>query len=257
MDIPVTRQMLIDDLQNLGLRTGDVILVHSSLSSLGYVEGGADTVIDALLQTLGNEGTIMVPTLTGNEFLGPDNPPVFDPGNTPCWTGKIPETFWKRTDAIRSLHPTHSVAAIGRSAEFMLRNHHLAPTPCGIDTPYYRLAQAKGRVLLLGVDLESCTLFHTIEELAGSSYHLQPTKVLAHIFTPDGWRRFPVVLHKYGTLRNFMSLDRVLRAKGIEKPGKIGKAQARLLDAGALIDFCLPRLKEVPFLFVPGKMIKS
>jgi len=87
------------------------VLVHSSLSSLGCVEGGADAVIDALLDVLGPGGTLVVPTLTGTESLSAENPPRYDPDATPCWTGRVPETLRRRPGAMRSLHPTHSVAA--------------------------------------------------------------------------------------------------------------------------------------------------
>ena len=92
----ITKEIIINGLKELGLKQGDTVLVHSSLSSFGYVDGGADTVIDALLETVGKEGTVLVPTLTGSEHLSAENPPVFDVRNTPCWTGKIPETFRKR-----------------------------------------------------------------------------------------------------------------------------------------------------------------
>ena len=94
-------------LREIGIKEGDKLLVHSSLSSFGYVEGGADTVIDALIESVGFEGTVLVPTLTGSAELSPQNPPVFDVLISPCWTGKILESFRSRKNARRSYHPTH------------------------------------------------------------------------------------------------------------------------------------------------------
>ena len=113
----VIREDIAAGLRAIGLPVGAVALVHSSLSSFGHVAGGAATVVQALLDAVGPEGTVMVPTLTGSEALGPGNPPIFDVRSTPCWTRRIPETFRLRADARRSLHPTHSVAAIGCQSE--------------------------------------------------------------------------------------------------------------------------------------------
>ena len=114
--VSVSRSDITSGLKQVGLACGSKVLVHSSLSSFGYVEGGADTVIDALVETVGSGGTVLVPTLTGNETLSAANPPEFDPQHTRCWTGLVPETFRKRPNAVRSIHPTHSVSAIGADA---------------------------------------------------------------------------------------------------------------------------------------------
>src|SRR3954452_12147705 len=107
---PVSRATLTADLRRLGLRRGATVLVHSSLSRIRHVEGGAETVIDALIDSVTPGGTVLFPTLTGTERDGPDCPPVMDVQATACWTGRIPETARHRPDAHRSLHPTHSLA---------------------------------------------------------------------------------------------------------------------------------------------------
>ena len=156
----MTSSAIVEGLKAGGLIVGCQILVHSSLSSFGHVEGGTDAVIDALLAAVGIEGTVLVPTLTGSEKLSPDNPPVFDPVNSACWTGKIPETFRKRSNAMRSLHPTHSVAAIGADAHELIKDHWYSVTPCDESSPYGKLAQRpNGYILLIGVDHESSTMF--------------------------------------------------------------------------------------------------
>jgi len=92
----LTRADLVADPRLLGLLAGATVLTHSSLRSLGWVDGDADTVIDALLEALGPVGTLLVPTLTGTEQGSPRRPPVFDSRATPCWTGRIPETLRRR-----------------------------------------------------------------------------------------------------------------------------------------------------------------
>ena len=126
----VTRHDLAADLRRLGLGSGDIVLVHSSLSRLGNVEGGADAVIRALLDVVAPDGTVLFPTLTGSERDGPDNPPVIDVRATPCWTGLIPDSARRWQGALRSLHPTHSVAALGAEAGHYTAGHEESATPC-------------------------------------------------------------------------------------------------------------------------------
>src|SRR5947209_2486207 len=83
---------IASDLQKLGLPAGADVLVHSSLSRIGNVEGGAEAAIEALLDAVGLAGTVLFPTLTGRREDGPLQPPFLDALTTPCWTGRIPET---------------------------------------------------------------------------------------------------------------------------------------------------------------------
>ncbi len=243
----LTREALCRDFQKLGIRPGDILLVHSSLSSLGFVEGGADTVIDALLDAVGPQGTILVPTLTGSETFSPANPPVFDVRNTPCWTGKIPETFRKRPDALRSLHPTHSVAAIGPHAKFLTEGHENALTPCGQNTPYIKLAQLGGYVLFIGAKLSSCTLLHGVEELAEVPYHLQKEPVQATILDHQGnsmTRKLKI--HLYGYHRDYEKLAPILLNQNIMKSGTVGRATVLLVKAKELVELALNEIKKDP-----------
>lgn len=238
---------IVEGLHNLGVAPGDCLLVHSSLKSFGWVDGGADTVIDALLQAVGPAGTIMVPTLTGQRSDSVTSPPVFDVKNTPCWTGTIPETFRLRPDALRSLHPTHSAAAIGPHTEFLLNDHLKAKTPCGPDSPYMRLAELDGKVLFLGADLESCTLLHTAEELAGSDYHMQPEPVPAVITDNHGnTTTLNILIHDWDTEKHFQALEPVFLEKNIMKTGRIGSCYARLLGAKPALRTVLKILKNSP-----------
>jgi aminoglycoside 3-N-acetyltransferase len=232
----VTRQEIVRGLQALGLETGASALVHSSLSSFGYVEGGAEAVIDALLETVGPQGTVLVPTLTGSEELDADNPPVYDPVATPCWTGRIPETFRQRPEAVRSLHPTHSVAAIGARARELTEEHEYSLTPCGPDSPYGRLADAGGYILLLGVTHGSNTTFHLVEELAGVPYHMQPGLVAARVIVNGAVRTIHLMIHRYGAARAFERMEPVLRERGIQRVGQIGEACVRLIDARRMVE---------------------
>ncbi len=243
----VTEEMIINGLKKLGLKNGDAVLVHSSLSKFGYVEGGVDTVIDALLKTVGKEGTVVVPTLTGSEELSVDNPPKFDIRNSPCWTGKIPETFRKREAAIRSLHPTHSVAAIGANAKNITEGHEKCITPCGLNSPYHKIAAAGGYILFLGVDLECCTMLHTAEELANVDYVIQKEWVDASATDNNGIEhKMRIKIHKYGDERDFTKMEPMLLEKKIMAKTIIGESNIRLLKAGPFLDLAVDMLKAKP-----------
>jgi aminoglycoside 3-N-acetyltransferase len=243
----VTKEIIVNGFKKLGLKQGDAVLVHSSLSSFGHVDGGADTVIDALLETVGKEGTVLVPTLTGSEHLSAENPPVFDVRNTPCWTGKIPETFRKRQAAIRSLHPTHSVAAIGAKAKYITEGHEKCLTPCGLNSPYTKIAESGGYVLLLGVDLECYTMLHTAEELTNVNYVMQSGLVDATTIDGRGIEhKIRTGIHKYGDPRDFAKMEPMLIEKKIMAKGVIGKSTVRLISAGPFLDLAIKMLKADP-----------
>ena len=119
----VTRDDILYSLRLMGIREGDILLVHSALSSIGDVAGGPDSVIDALLDAVGDEGTIVMSTLTG--WFQP-----FDAQTSPSAVGTISEVFRRRPGVLRSLHPVHSVAAFGKHAATIVAGHENCPTGC-------------------------------------------------------------------------------------------------------------------------------
>ncbi len=240
----VTRNIIVEGLIRLELQTGSVVLVHSSLSRFGYVEGGANTVIDALLEVVGESGTVVVPTLTGTENHSPENPPVFDPENTPCWTGRIPEVFRNRPDAIRSIHPTHSVAAIGADALELTKAHISSVTPCDELSPYGKLAQLEnGYILFLGVDHEVNTTFHHVEEVVGVDYHMQEGFARATLIM-EGKRIYRhYMLHKWETVRDFNVMDTIFPERGIQHTTRIGDTDIRLVEARRMVQVTVQCLK--------------
>ena len=236
---------LIKDFEAIGIKSGDVLLVHSSLKSIGYVVGGAETVIKALLKVLGDNGTLVMPTFTGSEKLSAENPPYFDVKNSVCWTGLIPETFRKMEGVRRSLHPTHSVAVFGKKGEFLIKNHFYSKTPCDKKSPFYKLVKVGGKILLLGVTLDSMTLIHTVEELAKVSYHIQEKKVEATVIDERGEvkKRF-LYIHKYGTPRYFRKIESESIEKGVMVKVSIGNAVSYLTDAKKFFKLALKKIKE-------------
>jgi aminoglycoside 3-N-acetyltransferase len=179
IEAPRTRTSLAADLRSLGVRSGSVLIVHSSMKSLGWVTGGTVAVVQALREVLGPDGTLVVPTHTpeNSDPAGWEHPPVpeswwpiirsempgFDPALTPsCWMGAIAETVRAWPGALRSDHPHTSFAAIGPAAREVLSGHRLDEM-LGESSPLGRIYNLDGDVLLLGVDHTSNTSLHLAE----------------------------------------------------------------------------------------------
>jgi aminoglycoside 3-N-acetyltransferase len=166
---PISGSDLQTALARLGPIPNDVVFVHSSLSRLGRISGGAPVVIEALEEWCGR-GTVAMPTHT---YCYPEQTGwarTFDPKSTASVVGAITDAFWRREGVLRSLHPTHSLAAKGPLAEALIARHELCDTPCGAGTPYERLVEWDAGVLMFGVTLNCYTLFHTAEDAAHVPY---------------------------------------------------------------------------------------
>jgi aminoglycoside 3-N-acetyltransferase len=214
---------LVDDLRSLGLGSDDRVVVHSSLRAVGH---DADEVVDALLATV---SLLVVPTFTYDSA-------TFVPAETPGRTGALSEVLRMRPGAVRSLHPTHSVAAFGAGAEELCAGHELLDATA-VDTPLDRLARAGGFVLLLGVGHTSNTTAHVGESHAAAHYLHIP-------FSPEwptlGYTRFP------GCSRAFGVLERGLRERGAIRDGRVGNALAQLVPGQAVIDETVRLLRADP-----------
>ena len=189
-------------LGELPLPEGAVVFVHSSMSRLGFVEGGAETVVAAMTDLVVGErhGTIAAPTFTmvGGmaDTLRADL--TFDVRETPSGTGRITELLRRRPDARRSLHPTHSVAAVGPRADWLVADHHRDARAFGPPSPFARLIEANGFVLGLGVDLGPVTFYHTIEDLGPFPFRVytKDSPLIAVCIDQQGRRvEFPVMAH--------------------------------------------------------------
>lgn len=168
--VSIGKAGIFKGLVELGIRRGDLLLVHSSLSSLGHVDGGPDAVIDALLQAIGPQGTLLMPAypVVGDWMTYIYSDPLFDPRSSPSGMGRITDVFWRRPGVLRSLHPTHSVAAFGPRAAYLVRNHEHSHSPCGPESPFRKLAELDGRILHLGSPFGNTTSVHVVEDMVAS-----------------------------------------------------------------------------------------
>ncbi len=169
------RAALVADLVRLGIGKGDTLFIHSSLKSLGYVEGGAANLVLALQEAVGPEGTLVLPTyyMPGGSIRAACELKdyVFDVRQHGTHTGRLPEAFLATAGIQRSVHPTHSVSAWGRHAAYLTEAHHLAPSIFGAGSPWQRLAGLENaKVLGLGVSMGPVTFYHAVEDAMGPAF---------------------------------------------------------------------------------------
>ena len=245
-------EQLKKDLQNLGVAAGDLLVVHSSFKSLGYVEGGAACVIAALKDVLGPEGTLVFPTFTYSTSYADS---YFSNLETPSCVGYLSEFFRKTEGVIRTNHPTHSVAIYGKLQKELCDGVELDDTPMGVHSPYRKFAKYSGKILMLGCSLAHNSFMHAMEEVMDSPYALRghqeytivdeqgnvtKRKIRRHNFTrPDG----PGIAQRYG--RTLDVLDEEDYAIG-----QILEANSVLINCAALEVKAAAKMRQHPLYFV-------
>ncbi len=235
------------DAKALGIDQGDTVLVHSSLRSLGGAK--ANEVIEGLLDALGPDGTLVFPTLSYMNC----NPskPLFDYHNTQSNVGYLPEYF--RTEVkgvLRSVCPTHSCAALGRNAEFVVSGHKNDKTPCGENSPFRRVLQLKGKILFLGCGMNCNTSMHAVEELSVPDY-LFGDDCEYKIIDADGSERTQICRsHGFkGVYQCYYRLADLLNGDEL-KIGNILKAECQLVYTPAMWEKADKKYREDPHYFI-------
>lgn len=248
-----TKTNLVDAFRSVGLAAGDVVLVHSALRKLGPVEGGADTVIDALLSTIGPAGTLALPTHTWKVVNAEQ--PVFHQALTPSNVGALTNVFRNRPGVVRGLHPTHSLAAIGPRAVELVRDHQKDNTPAAAGSPYGRLRDWGGKILIIGPGLECCTFFHGCEQWAGMPWAVSPKPIQLYSITAEGEViSVPTHHHVVNTWSQYPDLEPGLLAAGAIVLGQLGDCPLRLIDARRAADFVIAQLRQDPSIILPNNM---
>lgn len=247
------------DLVRLGVRGGGVLLVHASLSSMGWVEGGPETVIRGLVRALGPGGILALPALSF-DYVGARNP-RYDVRLTPSCVGAIPEHLRLRPGTRRSAHPTHSVCAVGPVAEALLGEHHRDQTPCGPRSPFRRVRDLGGQILFLGCGLRPNTSMHGVEEVVEAP-HLFGETITYRITLEDGATldaAYP--RHAFrGWLQRYDRLGGLLEKGSELRIGSVLQATAHLVEARALWERAEAVMRRDPYYFVeralgPGRRL--
>lgn len=263
------KQQLKDQLESMGLKGDETILIHSSMKSIGEVDGGADAVLDAWMEYF-KDGLLLLPTHTW-KTVNADNP-VYNPQTTPSCVGLLTNMFMKRDGVIRSLHPTHSMAGYGKSAAEYLAGEEYNNTPCTPGGCYDRLKDAGGKVLLVGVGHERNTYIHSVEEVLNVPNRLsdmpmelviellkedEDNKKLPYYNKADGWKKCidsnggydnnnklcrKVYVRKHYNAQqphiseDFVKLNQIFLDSGVVKNVKFGDADSLLCDAKGMFN---------------------
>jgi aminoglycoside 3-N-acetyltransferase len=256
--MPNTIESLTDDFRNLGVVEGDIILLHSSLSQLGWTVGGPVSVIDALLNVIGKKGTLIIPTFSaGNtdpsEWQNPPVPkswwpiirehiPAFHVDKTPTrGVGIIPESFRKYPGVIRSNHPDSSFCAWGKYAKFITNNHSL-DSDLGEGSPLARIYELDGKVLLLGVGHSSNTSIHLAEyrsDYKEKYYISQGSSILVNNKRQwVQWKELNIITDDFEDIGHDFETKMAIVIK------KVGLADARLFSQTQLVDFAIDWIRK-------------
>lgn len=232
----LTKQQIVDDLRALGVGPGMTVMVHSSLSALGRVEGGANTLIEALIEAVQPGGTVAMPAMPGSD--------VFDIETSSSTVGTVTEIFRSYPGVTRSFHPSHSACAIGPRTEYLLADTLDHPTAIGSESPWGRLSRlTEGYVLLLGVDQDRNTLLHHPEEVVRAPYL---STIERRYRAEDGSVQTKALRLFPGPHRDFIGLEPLIRDGNAMRIGKVGKAVARLMHAGTTVEIVTEALRRDP-----------
>jgi aminoglycoside 3-N-acetyltransferase len=250
-----TKKDFIKAFKEIGIDPKGTLLVHSSMKAVGEVEGRADTVIDAFMEYMKN-GLLVFPTHTWSEENNKDN--KFNPKTEKSCVGILTNIFRKREGVIRSLHPTHSLAAYGKDAEDFIKGEEKVNTPCPKEGCYGKLYDRKAQILFLGCTLKSNTFIHGVEEWNQIPNRLGDTPVDYKIVLKDNIIECPVHPHQApveDVSKNYDKLKEALLANNICHKGKIGDAVSYLCQAKEMADLCSSFLQKNPDLFLDDQPI--
>lgn len=243
-----TKLSLMNQLETMGISHSGTLLVHSSMKRIGPVEGGAETVLDALSEYM-KDGLLVLPTHTWS-YINAGNP-KFDVLRSPSCIGVLPELFRKRPGVVRSWHPTHSVAALGADAEAFTAGDERWDTPCARGSAWGRLLDRSAEILLVGVDLRRNTFIHGIEEWEDIPGRIGDEPERLYTVTPDG-RELEVPSRRHIGLswsEHFWKVEGVLEEGGALRRGRFGEAETLCCSAARTTEILGRMLRHNPDLF--------
>lgn len=246
----INQEQLLHDLQHAGIVPGDILVIHSSLKSIGVVTGGAAAVVAALRAAAGDTGAVLFPCLTFNgsvtEYL--HTVKSVDLRLAAIHTGAIPAAAWKSPDACRSIHPTHPVAGFGAKAVKLLTQSQSGQGPLGSDSPFYRAAYAGSKILMIGVTLDTCSTLHCVEEMAAPYIYSGEVFTVPTIDFHGKEHKIAVKGYCVNRTRRFTIIQETLLQEGIMEIKRLGKAPMLVIKAQAMIEKTLELLRHDEYL---------
>lgn len=245
-----TKTDLMNGISAIGIKPEDTLMVHSSMKSVGEVEGGADTVLDAFIEYM-KPGLLIFPTHTWAQIN--EDHKVFNPLTEPSCVGLLTNLFLKRPNVVRSWHPTHSVAALGKEAAAYTEGEEKWDTPCPRGGCLGKLYDRRAKILFLGCSLKSNTFLHGVEEWNRIPGRLDDKYERLIILKPDGQaieRTDCRHSSPYGDVSvNYDKMEAPFIYAGIARRGLIGDASSVLCDAVGMAELTASFLRRNPELF--------
>jgi aminoglycoside 3-N-acetyltransferase len=257
----IESSQLEETLTKLGIKKGDSVLVHSGISNIGKVKGGIGGIFERLRERIGPQGLLLFPAFPFGTLMHSylETAPSFDTITSPSEMGSLTEIALKDPDRLRSLHPTHSIAGFGDQSRAILRDHHLDNTPFGPHSPFWRLADAGGKIVVMGVGLGSVTGFHLTEDRMGDAF---PVKVyldkLYEVICHNDERECITVRTRchdpfISRIRNCYLVEPVLLETAIYKKIQLGNHYIGVIDFKAM-DSLLQKLASEQRFTIYGKI---
>ncbi|MEO9257746.1 MAG: AAC(3) family N-acetyltransferase [Crocinitomicaceae bacterium] len=238
----LTKSTIIEQLKAIGIEKGDTLLVHSSLSKIGYVEGGPTAIIEALIDSVGEDGHILMPSSPNNKLQLDYIKELkeFDVLNSKSALGAITECFRTYPDVKRSLHPTEPVSCWGKDKEFFIGNHFGQLTPYNENSPFYKVASMGGKILMIGVTLDNAgTNLHCLEDAVNFKFSVYHNTIfdVKMIDESGNKRMMKTKVHNpiWSKKRKCDELIPMFEEKGVLKKVKIGEASTLLIDAKKML----------------------
>lgn len=238
----MNKHIVAEQLRTLGVLPGCVLLVHTSFSNVGPIEGGPDALIDSLLEVLGPEGTLVMPSWQEDEE-------PYDPASTSviAHLGVVADAFWRRPGVLRTNHLS-AMAAIGRRAAYVTGAPLVLP-PHAEDSGVARVYDLDGWVLLLGVDHDANTTIHLGELLGGAPY-FQVNEITVVV---DGRPQRVFYGENDSCCQRFTEVGAWLRERGCQTEGTVGRGRAILMRSRHVVETVVEHLAEDPCRFLHAR----
>ena len=241
----LTFEDLVANFETLGIQAGDTLLVHSSYKSFGGVEGGPQTVIDALLKVLGDQGTLIMPTFNFDFCKGEP----WDVRTTPSHMGAITNMVRENPASKRVFHPIYSFAVLGKHADFLTRERY--KSSYGANSLFAKLRQLDGKIMVIGLIYnDSMTFFHHIEEMEGVDYRYM--KEFTGLVTDEDGNTyedtFTMLVRDIdkGVRTRVDPMGNLMEDIGIITVRKIGDAKVCLMKANEVYEFTAREMRRDP-----------
>ena len=239
----MSKDNLISDFKKSGISPGDTVLIHASMSKIGYLENGPQTFVEAIIELVGKDGNVLMPT-SPNAKLQLDyirESSVFDVVNSPSKLGIISEFFRRINGVKRSLNATEPVCALGKNANYLTKGHFGAITPYDSNSPFARITEFDGKILYIGVTLDNAgTNLHTLEDAIDVGLPIYHSELFEVEIKDENGKKHSVKtkVHnpEWSKKRKCDELLPLFKKRGVYTDSSIGNAKTLVFDAQKMLE---------------------